>query len=202
MIPATKPALGDDGRIWQLKITLTQTKPPIWRRIQVPGSISRYRPHQIIEAIMPWEGYHLYEFRAGQTCYGDPDSDDDFYARNIRNFRRTKLSQISPEPKAKLACVYDFGDNWGHAIVVEKILAPEPSERYPVCLKGVRAAPPEDVGGVWGYEEFLEAIRDPTHEEHQHLLDWLGGSWDPERFDLAAVNTALRRGRVHGTNKG
>jgi len=106
---------------------------------------------------------------------------------------RAKLSQVAPVPKAKLKYVYDFGDDWEHAIVVKKLVPREPEVRYPVCLKGVRATPPADCGGVWGYAGFLEAISDPGHEEHQQMVDWIGGAWDPEKFDLAAVNATLRR---------
>ncbi|HEX5415224.1 MAG TPA: plasmid pRiA4b ORF-3 family protein [Chloroflexota bacterium] len=198
MAPVAKSESGQDSLIWQLKVTLTDAKPPIWRRIQVPGSISLYKLHQIIQTIMPWQGYHLYEFQVGELTFGDPDPEDAFYEREVKSARRATLSQALPEPKAKLLYVYDFGDNWEHAVVVEKILPPEPSVRYPVCLKGVRAAPPEDVGGVSGYEDFLAAVRDPTHEEHEHMLEWAGGTWDAERFDLAAVNAALRRPRRRG----
>lgn len=188
----------EDDRIWQLKVTLTGAKPPIWRRIQVPGSISLYKLHQIIQTIMPWQGYHLYEFQVGELVFGDPDPEDAFYERDVKSARRVKLSQVLPEPKAKLSYVYDFGDNWQHAVVVEKILPPEPGVTYPICLKGVRAAPPEDVGGVWGYEDFLAAVRDPTNEEHEHMLEWAGGAWDPERFDLEKVNASLRHMRPRG----
>lgn len=200
-MPVEKPSTGAADRIWQLKVTLTDSKPPIWRRIQVPGSISLYKLHQIIQAIMPWQGYHLYEFQVGELRYGDPDPEDAFYERNVKSARRIKLSQVLPEPKAKLSYVYDFGDNWDHSVVVEKILPPEPGVTYLICLKGVRAAPPEDVGGVWGYEDFLAAVRDPTHEEHEHMLEWAGGEWDPERFDLARVNAALRQMRPRGRYK-
>jgi hypothetical protein len=179
--------------IWQLKVTLAGSKPPIWRRIQVPGSISLYKLHRILQIVMSWQDYHLYEFQVDETHYGDPDPDDDFYGLEVKSARRARLSEVAPEPKAKLKYLYDFGDDWEHAIVVEKLVPREPEVRYPVCLKGVRATPPEDCGGVWGYAGFLEAISDPSHEEHQQLLDWIGGAWDPEKFDLADVNATLRR---------
>ena len=90
---------------------------------------------------------------------------------------------------------YDFGDDWLHSIVVERVLAPEPDVKYPVCIKGRRACPPEDVGGVWGDEAFLEAIGDPYHEEHRSYLEWIGGEFDPEAFDIDWTNQALRRAR-------
>ena len=179
--------------VWQLKVTLAETKPPIWRRIQVPGSISLYDLHEILQVVMGWQSYHLYEFQVGETIYSDPDPEDAFFEREVTNARRVKLSQVAPEPNAKFRYLYDFGDNWEHLIVVEKILPREPGAEYPICLKGVRATPPEDCGGVWGYEEFLAAIADPEHEEHEEMLEWIGGAWDPEKYDLAGVNAALRR---------
>jgi len=179
--------------VWQLKVTLAETKPPIWRRIQVPGSISLYDLHEILQVVMGWQSYHLYEFQVGETIYSDPDPEDAFFEREVTNARRVKLSQVAPEPNAKFRYLYDFGDNWEHLIVVEKILPREPGAEYPICLKGVRATPPEDCGGVWGYEEFLAAIADPEHEEHEEMLEWIGGAWDPEKYDLAGVNAALRQ---------
>ena len=87
---------------------------------------------------------------------------------------------------------YDFGDGWEHVLEVEKVLLPQKGVRYPVCLDGARACPPEDVGGMGGYEEFLKAIRDPNHPEHEEYLDWIGGNFDPEQFDLDEVNDILR----------
>ena len=201
-MPRNETLRSVDDRIWQLKVTLTDTRPPIWRRIQVPGSITLYKLHQLIQIIMPWQSYHLYEFQVGEQLYGDPDPvEDDFYERHVKSARRIKLSQVLPEPDAKLTYVYDFGDNWEHSVVVEKILSPEPGVHYPICLKGVRAAPPEDVGGVWGYEDFLAAVRDPSHEEHEHMLEWAGGEWDPNRFDLDRVNWSLQHLRPRARSK-
>jgi hypothetical protein len=95
--------------------------------------------------------------------------------------------------KRKFVYEYDFGDSWEHAIVVEKIVPPEAGVKYPRCLKGKRACPPEDVGGIWGYANFLEAIHDPNHEEHDSYLAWISGAFDPEALDLDEINQALRR---------
>ena len=103
----------------------------------------------------------------------------------------TPLRKIAPEPSAVFSYEYDFGDSWEHRIEVEKVLLPEPGVRYPRCLAGKRACPPEDVGGIFGYEEFLQAIRDPKHPEHEAMREWVGGVFDPEAFDLQGVNERL-----------
>jgi hypothetical protein len=101
------------------------------------------------------------------------------------------LGQVAPREGLKFRYEYDFGDGWLHQVLVEKVLPPEPGQSYPVCVKGRRACPPEDVGGMWGYQDFLEAIQDPNHEEHEEYLEWVGGEFDPEAFDLDGVNVAL-----------
>jgi hypothetical protein len=189
-LPPKKTTRREPELIWQLKITLADSKPPIWRRIQVPGSISLYKLHVIIQIAMPWSNSHLYEFQVGEVDYGDPSPEVDY---PLKSARRIKLSEAAPAPKAKISYTYDFGDNWEHAIVVEKILAPEPGVHYPVCLKGVRAAPPDDCGGIWGYADFVAAIQDPEHAEHDELLEWIGGKWDPEAFDLEGTNAELQQ---------
>jgi hypothetical protein len=106
--------------------------------------------------------------------------------------RQMRLDQITNREGFKFRYEYDFGDSWLHQVLVEKILPPEPGQDYPVCIKGRRARPPEDVGGMWGYYDFLEAITDPDHEEHESYLEWIGGEFDPQAFDLEEVNQALR----------
>jgi Plasmid pRiA4b ORF-3-like protein len=105
---------------------------------------------------------------------------------------RARLSALVPKEKFKFGYTYDFGDDWKHEVLVEKVLPPEMSRKDSLCVDGKRACPPEDVGGPWGYEEYLEAIRDPSHERHEELLEW-GGGFDPEEFDLEGVNKQLRR---------
>lgn len=113
----------------------------------------------------------------------------------VQNERRVTVAQLVPEAGSSFVYEYDFGDSWEHEILVEQILEPEEHVHYPLCIGGARACPPEDVGGVPGYAEFLEAIRDPEHEEHDNMLIWAGGDFDPEGFDRNRVNAALRRFR-------
>lgn len=174
--------------VHQLKITLTGIRPPIWRRVQVSSSINLRRLHDVIQAAMGWTQSHLYQFQVGDVEFGEPD---DEFGMPIRSAKSTPLRKIAPQPGAVFRYEYDFGDSWQHRIEVEKVLPPELGATYPRCLAGKRACPPEDVGGVWGYEEFLEAIRDPEHEEHEAMREWGGEAFDPETFDLRAINEQL-----------
>jgi hypothetical protein len=136
---------------------------------------------------MGWDNYHLHVFNAGGEEYGDADPE-----LGIRSDGRVKLNDVVRGPKARLQYTYDFGDDWEHLIEVEKALEPEPGVRYPVCIAGKRACPPEDCGGIWGYEELLEVLKDPQHEEYEERLEWLGGAFDPEAFSLEEANARLR----------
>ena len=175
--------------VYQLKVTLQGIRPPIWRRFQVADDTTLSELHQILQVVMGWENYHLHQFRIRGTDFGEPDPD---FGSGIKDDRRVKLRQVVFGEKEKFIYEYDFGDSWKHEILVEKILPPEPGARYPACVAGKRSCPPEDCGGVWGYAEFLEAIGDPDHPEHEEMLEWIGGSFDPEAFDLEMVNLELR----------
>ena len=175
--------------IYQLKVTLKDNKPPIWRRIQINSDITLDKLHQILQVVMGWFDYHLHQFVVYGEYYGTPDPDIGF---EVKNEKRVKLNQLASESGDKFVYEYDFGDSWKHVILLEKILQPEAGVRYPVCLKGKRASPPEDCGGVWGYDALLEAIQDPVHPEHKEMLEWLGGGFDPEKFDLDVVNQELK----------
>ena len=180
-----------DVPIYQIKVTLEGSKPPIWRRILVPINITLGELHHILQAVMGWWDYHLHQFIVGGTYYGVPHPDYDDYLE-MRDESQVKLNEIVAGEGFKFRYEYDFGDSWLHNLLVEKVLPPEPGQQYPVCIKGKRACPPEDVGGVWGYDDFLEAIQNPNHPEHDDYLEWIGGEFDPEEFDLDEVNEALR----------
>lgn len=175
--------------VYQLKVSLREITPPIWRRVQVPGDITLAKLHRVLQIVMGWTNSHLHKFSIGEVDYAEPDPDGSL---NFQSDRRALLNNVV-RAKQTFEYEYDFGDSWGHAIVVEKTLQPQPGASYPVCLAGERACPPEDCGGVWGYQDFLEAIMNPAHREHEEMLTWIGGSFDPEAFDLDAVNRSLRR---------
>ena len=178
-----------EGPIYQIKVTLNDSKPPIWRRILVRGDTTLEQLHRILQAVMGWADYHLHQFIVGQTYYGIPDPN---YFDEMNDERRVMLRSIVPGEKFKFRYEYDFGDSWLHNLLVEKILPLESGKYYPVCIKGKRACPPEDVGGIWGYHDFLEAVRNPDHPEHGDMLEWVGGEFDPEAFDLDEANEVLR----------
>jgi hypothetical protein len=178
--------------IYQLKVTLEYIKPPIWRRIQVRGDVTLFKLYKILQAVMGWEDYHLHQFIVGEDYYAIP-SPEDPWPMETKNEKRAKLFQVAPVEKARFIYEYDFGDSWRHNILVEKILHPERDLEHPICLAGKRSRPPEDCGGIGGYYEFLEAISDPKHPEHEDMLDWAGGEFDPERFDKEEINHLLSK---------
>jgi len=179
-----------DKSIYQIKVTLERSKPPIWRRLLVRSNITLLDLHNTIQAAFGWFDCHLHQFIIGEIYYGLPDPfyDDDL---DMHDERGVRLNQITEQEGFKFRYEYDFGDGWVHQVLVEKILSPQPDLEYPVCVKGRGACPPEDVGGIWGYFHFLEAIGDPDHEQHDQYLEWIGGEFDPEAFDLEDANQAL-----------
>ncbi|MBI2855057.1 MAG: plasmid pRiA4b ORF-3 family protein [Chloroflexi bacterium] len=177
--------------VFQLKVTLKEIRPPIWRRFLVPADISLHGLHLVLQKVMGWSNYHLYEFEIAGKEYGEPDPDVDFGESDIVNAKRTKLWKVLPAVGSKFTYTYDFGDDWRHELLVEKVLPSGEDRSYPVCLGGKRNCPPEDCGGPWGYEDLLSVIHDPSHEDHYDKMTWLGGRFDPEAFDLEEVNRAL-----------
>ncbi|MBL8155092.1 MAG: plasmid pRiA4b ORF-3 family protein [Anaerolineae bacterium] len=186
-MPQKKP---DNSPVFQLKVTLKGSKPPIWRRIQVRGSSTLGHLHDILQVVMGWTDSHMHQFIVHNQYYGAPDPEWD---EDMKSEERVTVGQLVSEAKDRFIYEYDFGDDWLHDIVVEKVLEPEPGISYPRCLTGKRACPPEDIGGIWGYDEFLEAIRDASHPEHETLTEWIGGEFDPEEFNLTEVNEQLGR---------
>ncbi len=152
---------------------------------------------------MGWENYHLHEFVIGEQRFQPPPPDDMSPLWDMDDAASTEelaLSDLVPAPTKKrfqLSYVYDFGDYWEHTIVIEKAEQLEETPVVPVCLEGARACPPEDCGSVWGYENLLEAIKDPTHPEHAEMTEW-AGKIDPEAFDIAEVNQVFERWRAVG----
>jgi hypothetical protein len=177
--------------IYQLKISLRNFRPPIWRRVLTPGNFTLHQLHEVIQAAMGWTDTHLHHFIIGDIYYSCPYPDDDWNSLDYKDSNRVKLSKIATYEKQKFMYEYDFGDSWEHEILVEKIGQAEPGVKYPICIKGMRACPPEDIGGVWGYAEFLKVINDPQHPEYENYLEWIDDEFDPNAFDLAHVNEAL-----------
>ncbi len=179
------------NQVFQFKITLKGIKPPIWRRIQVPETYTFWDLHVAIQDAMGWDDYHLHEFELVnpltglKQSIGSPDKEFD---REVFSELKQKLVDFFSMENRSAVYTYDFGDNWEHKIQLEKILPREEGVTYPICIKGKRACPPEDCGGIWGYAELLEILGNPNHEEYEEMLEWLGGEFDPEHFDVEEIS--------------
>ncbi len=178
--------------VYQIKVTLKDMRPPVWRRCQVPADVNLDSLHMVLQVVMGWTNSHLYQFKARGAYYGEPHPDYAFDDLEMKDASRTKLSELVDKEKTKFVYEYDFGDSWEHEILIEKVLTAEPGVRYPVCLTGKRACPPEDCGGVWGYSELLSTIQYPEDPEYDEMMDWLGEGFDPEQFDVDEINQMLR----------
>jgi hypothetical protein len=177
--------------IYTLKITMFGIEPPIWRRIQVPNSIHLCCLHSAIQVVMGWTDSHLHQFQKAGKSWGVP-AFDEFNEFNLIDESKTILANVLQAEGDSMTYQYDFGDDWQHKILLEQIVPATEVLKSPVCLGGERRCPPEDVGGIPGYEEFLEAIFDPTHEEYEQFVRWAGGHFQDE-FDMKAVNKKLSR---------
>lgn len=175
----------------QLRIELKNASPAIWRVVLVPDTITLVQLHRVIQETMGWYNCHLHEFDIAGIRYGTPDPDwgDDL---GMVNEARKRLLNVL-HGRRKFEYLYDFGDSWLHQVTVEDQLPMLKTQRYATCLQGENRCPPEDVGGVHGYFEFLEAIHDPSHEEHESVKEWWGGEFDPREFDAVETNTRLRQ---------
>ena len=178
--------------IIQLKITLQWTKPPIWRRVLVDKRTTFVELHEIIQIVMGWEDYHLYEFNVKQRRIGDVNNEFDFSIDDeLEDGSILTLGSVITNTKETFEYEYDFGDGWNHKILVEKFLPRDSSKKYPVCIDGKLNCPPEDCAGVGGFYRLLAILKDKKHPEHKEMLEWLGGSYDPEHFDKDQVNLEL-----------
>jgi hypothetical protein len=182
--------------VYQLKITLFGATPPIWRRIQV-NDCTLDKLHEYIQTAMGWSNSHLHQFKLGEQLYGDPElMQENFEELEYLDSTTTKISDILPKKGKRFSFVYeyDFGDSWEHEVLVEGVVQSESKVKYPLCLEGARACPPDDCGGVWGYADFLEAIHNKDHEQHEEMLEWIGGRFDSEDFDPAKATKAMKEG--------
>lgn len=190
---ASSPTPGAAGGVYQIKITLDHVRPPVWRRVLVKDC-TLTELHDIIQISMGWYGAHLHLFEVGGEEYGDPEQWEDadpWGESEVADEGRVKLSQLEAWGVKKFRYVYDMGDDWRHTIQIERTVPAESGVRYPRCVAGARACPPEDCGGPWGYGDLLQALRKPTNPRQKELLEWIGGEFDPEEFDPEEVNEAL-----------
>jgi hypothetical protein len=197
MIATTESAAGRrNAPIYELKIVLLGSKPPIWRRLQVPGDANLGWLHAVLQVAMGWTNSHLHHFLTREARYTDPRQNEDmgFGDPPDRDETKATLAQIAPRQGDQFGYEYDFGDSWGHEVTVEKVLPAEAAATTTaLCLDGARACPPEDCGGIWGYAELLKTLKNPKHPEHQAMKEWLGVPFDAEAFDVAKINHWLRK---------
>lgn len=181
---------------YQLKVVLLGCKPPVWRRIQVPGDARLDWLHAVLQVAIGWTNSHLHQFRVGEDCYSDTRVHfAEFEGEpEILEARKFTLRQIAPREQDALGYEYDFGDSWEHEITVEKILPPDGTAATTArCLDGARAGPPEDCGGFWGYANLLKILKNRKHPEHRSMKEWLGRAFDPAVFDVGKTNLWLRK---------
>jgi hypothetical protein len=167
-------------KIYQFKVTLLGTDPPIWRRVLVPADTTLAKLHNVLQIAIGWGDEHMHEFRAGQRRFGRPEPAEPFMRMpRVESERTVVLSAVLQRVGAKMIYTYDFGDNWEHGILLEKQLVAEPHTTYPICTDGQFACPPEDCRGIPGYYDLLDALADPSHPRHEELCDWTGGEFNP-----------------------
>lgn len=184
--------MAEQSNIYQLKATVRDIRPPIWRRVLVPGDLTLSQFHAVMLVLFGWHGGHLHMFTIGETRYESAPEHDDFGppARDESAFR---LAQVAPAAGRKFNYEYDFGDSWEVDVLVERVLPAEGADAAPVVKKGARMGPPDDVGGVPGYYDFIKTMADPSDPDHEEMAEWYGGAFDPEEFDLDAINGTLAR---------
>ncbi len=199
--PTTKkrPAKPIGPKDWvRLKVSLRGSAPLIWRRIEVPADIQLDKLHAVLQAAVGWFNGHLHQFykRAGRgrdiQFYGMPDPENDLDGPSSIDERTVRLNELIGVREGKLVYEYDFGDSWEHELVIERVIASDQVPSHVRCIDGARACPPEDVGGVYGYRDFLEAIADAGHSQHAELLEWVGGEFDPAAFNPEQVSARMR----------
>jgi len=169
------------NRIACLRVQLDDWQPAIWRRIEVPMTATLKAVHDVIQAAMPFDDCHLFEFRAGGKRYAIPDREWDSLRDRTYSAKTTRLGTLVDRGISELAYTYDFGDDWRHTVTIEAVVNAAPDAEYPRYVDGAGRAPPEDVGGIPGFELFLEALADPQHEHHRDLVRWYGQPFDPEQ---------------------
>ena len=197
MISINETAAGKSpAPIYQLKVVLLGSEPRIWRRLQVPGDATLDWLHGALQVAIGWTNSHLHQFKVGEDCYSDTRRHSAKFEDDpvILDERKFTLRQIAPREQDAFGYEYDFGDSWEHEITVDKILPPDAAAATTaLCLDGARACPPEDCGGVGGYENLLKILKKPKHPEHKSMKEWLGRAFDAETFDVEKTNLWLHK---------
>ena len=191
-MPKERKADDTGGAIWQLKVTLLDSRPPIWRRFQVESGVTLQRLHHILQVVMGWTDSHMHGYR--RPAAGPSGTRRRLLPIESADEKATRVADVLRRPKDKLFYEYDFGDSWEHEVLLERIVSRTPGERYPMVVAGRGACPPEDVGGLSGYYHFLEAVKDARHPDHEEMIEWAGGRFDAAAFDVQTANRMFHGG--------
>lgn len=177
------------SKIYQFKIELMGISPSIWRSVQLNDNTQLLDLHYAVQIAMGWYDSHLYQFKNNELIYGDPDALED---ESVLDDSVVNVVDVFKAEKDSIDYVYDFEDNWEHKIILEKIIeSPKPLEHM-LCVGGKRNCPPEDCGGVAAYLDMLEVLKTPDTEEYTELIEWLGGEFDPEFFEMSIINESFK----------
>lgn len=177
--------------IARLRIDLEHLEPRIWRCVAVSLTTNLRSLHEVIQAVMPWENTHLYQFTIGDRVYGEPGPEDAAWGRKIYQAKGMRLGTLIGRGVTEFLYTYDFGDDWQHRIAVESVAVADPGVDYPIFIDGERRAPPEDVGGPPGFMDFFEAISKRSHPQHKDMVRWYGGPFHPTDFGAAQIAASV-----------
>ena len=175
----------------RLRIELQGIEPKVWRSVDVPLSSTLRALHDVIQVAFGWMDSHLFAFEVADRIYAEPMFDDDAFGQRVYKAAAIRLKSLIERRVERFVYVYDFGDDWRHEIAIESVRDGEPDVDYPAFVGGERRGPPEDVGGVVGFMEFLEAVLDPLHEEHRDTVTWYGKPFDPHDIDEPGIRLVL-----------
>jgi hypothetical protein len=178
-------------KIVRVRISLKEIEPEIWRLVEVPVGMNLKGLHDVIQVVLSWEDYHLFEFLVGDRIYGVPAPDGEDYGRKVVWAKSVKIAKLIAQGVTRFDYNYDFGDNWRHLIVIEAVADSDPRQYYPRLVAGERRGPPEDCGGVPGYYEFIEAMAGRRHPEHRRMMEWYGGRFDPDDIGHSTIRPRL-----------
>lgn len=182
--------VADAATSHELKLTLLDVHPPVWRSIRVPSDIPLSSLHVVVQIAMGWQDRHLHQWRVGEVTFGSGAEAD--WGDPVEDESSALLAEVAPQDSA-FYYDYDLGDGWEHLVEVEAVVPFDVSEAPLACVAGARSCPPEDCGGPSGYEHLLDALADPDDSEHDAMLEWVGDGFVPGEFDLAATNRRLER---------
>ncbi len=180
------PSSSARTHVLSLKVTLRGVRPPIWRRLLMPGTMTLGDLHQAIQATMGWRDCHLHAFDIDGQQYGDRHTTDDVADEN-----RLTLNGLLKSGIRRFGYTYDFGDNWEHTVTIEKIQPAANETSYPACVAGKRHCPPEDCGGSWGYQHLIAVLADPGHPEYAEQVEWVGDEFNPDAFAIETADAML-----------